>query len=125
MAGRGFHQLPRTDSWECNFVLADADDRRLDVHSYVLDANGKNIVGVPYVAAQLTGTGTIGGRPVHCIEPESLVRFHTGYEVDEQDYRDVRLLCDRFGLPLPDEFLLKANRRRRSRSARLDSEGWR
>jgi lincosamide nucleotidyltransferase A/C/D/E len=104
MATRGFHEQPQADSWECNFVLADAGDRRLDVHSYTLDSAGKNVGGVPYAAEHLTGTGVIAGRPVRCMDPAWLVRFHTGYKVDERDYHDVRLLCERFGLPLPDEY---------------------
>ena len=104
MATRGFHERPQGDSSECNFVLADAGDRRLDVHSYTLDAAGKNVSGVPYAAEHLTGTGAIGGRPVHCIDPAWLVKFHAGYEVDERDYQDVRLLCERFGLPLPGHY---------------------
>jgi lincosamide nucleotidyltransferase A/C/D/E len=105
MATRGFHERFQADSWECNFVLADARECRLDVHSYTLDAAGKNVSGVPYDAEHLTGTGVIAGRTVRCIAPAWLVRFHTGYEVDERDHQDVRLLCERFGLPLPDEYL--------------------
>jgi lincosamide nucleotidyltransferase A/C/D/E len=104
MATRGFHEQPKADSWECNFVLADANDRRLDVHSYTLDAAGKNASGVPYAAEHLTGTGVIAGRPVRCIDPAWLVKFHTGYKIDERDHHDVRLLCERFRLPLPDEY---------------------
>ena len=104
MASRRFQERLQADSWECNFVLADASDRRLDVHSYTLDAAGKNVSGVPYTAEHLTGTGVIAGRPVRCIDPVWLVKFHTGYKVDESDYYDVRLLCERFGLPLPDEY---------------------
>jgi lincosamide nucleotidyltransferase A/C/D/E len=104
MGTRGFHERPRADSWECNFVLADDGNRRLDVHSYTLDAAGKNVGGVPYVAEHLTGSGIIAGRRVHCIDPVWLVKFHTGYEVDEKDHQDVRLLCERFGFPVPDEY---------------------
>jgi lincosamide nucleotidyltransferase A/C/D/E len=104
MATRGFQERPQADSWECNFVLADAADRRLDVHSYTLDATGKNLSGVPYTAEHLTGTGIIAGKSVRCIDPEWLVMFHVGYEVDDKDYHDVRLLCERFGWPLPNEY---------------------
>ena len=104
MATRGFHERPQADSWECNFVLADDGERRLDVHSYTLDATGKNMSGIPYTAEHLTGTGVIGGRSVRCIDPAWLVKFHVGYEADEKDYHDVRLLCDRFGWPLPSEY---------------------
>lgn len=103
LAGRGYHEQQRDDSWECNFVLVDAQGSRLDVHSYTLDAAGNNIHGVPYTAEQLAGEGFINGQLVRCISPEWLVKFHTGYELDINDYRDVRALCDRFGIPLPDE----------------------
>jgi lincosamide nucleotidyltransferase A/C/D/E len=41
---------------------------------------------------------------VKCITPEWLVRFHTGYELDETDWSDVSALCERFGIPIPDEY---------------------
>jgi hypothetical protein len=34
-----------------------------------------------------------------------MVKFHTGYEPDENDYRDVRALCQRFGIEMPSEYL--------------------
>ena len=102
---RGFRGQRRDDSWECNFVLADEAGRRLDVHSYTFDAAGLNVGGVPYRAEQLTGQGVIGGYPVRCIPPDWLVRFHTGYDLDDNDWHDVRLLCDRFQIAVPDEYL--------------------
>jgi lincosamide nucleotidyltransferase A/C/D/E len=92
-------------AWECNFVLADEAGRRLDVHSYTLDAAGLNVGGVPYIAEQLTGRGVIGGYRVRCISPEWLVTFHTGYELDDNDWHDVRLLCERFQIAVPHEYL--------------------
>jgi hypothetical protein len=32
-----------------------------------------------------------------------MVKFHTGNELDENDYRDVRALCKRFGIEMPSE----------------------
>jgi lincosamide nucleotidyltransferase A/C/D/E len=104
LSRRGFREEPRDDSWECNFVLSDEAGRRLDVHSYTLDAAGVNVGGVPYVAEQLTGHGVIGGYRVRCVSPEWLVKFHTGYELDDTDWHDVRLLCERFQIPVPDEY---------------------
>ncbi len=99
-----FEELPREDSWECNFVLADQHGSRVDVHSYTLDEAGRNIFGVPYAREHLTGRGSIDGYPVRCIAPEWLVKFHTGYEIDENDRHDVGLLCERFGIELPEEY---------------------
>ena len=105
LSTRGFCEQRRDDTWECNFVLVDETRRRLDVHSYTLDAAGLNVGGVPYLAEQLTGHGVIGGYPVRCIPPEWLVRFHTGSELDDTDWHDVRLLCERFRIAVPDEYL--------------------
>ncbi|MFA7545419.1 MAG: aminoglycoside nucleotidyltransferase, partial [Anaerovoracaceae bacterium] len=30
--------------------------------------------------------------------------FHLGYEHDENDVHDVRLLCERFNIPIPNEY---------------------
>jgi len=32
------------------------------------------------------------------------VKFHSGYELDKNDYQDVKLLCGKFGLQIPEEF---------------------
>ena len=104
LAPLGFRERLRDDSWACNFVLADAQGRELDVHSYTLDSAGNNVHGVPYIAEQLTGNGLILDRRVRCIPPEWLVRFHTGYDIDEKDFQDVSALCKRFGIALPDEY---------------------
>lgn len=104
MSRRGFREAPRPDTWECNFVLADSQGRELDVHSYTLDEAGNNVHGVAYRAEHLTGSGVIDGYAVRCVAPEWLVNFHTGYPIDETDYRDVSALCKRFGLALPEEY---------------------
>jgi len=111
LSTRGFCEQRRDDSRECNFVLADEARRRLDVHSYTLDAAGRNVGGVPYIGEQLTGRGVIGGYPVRCIPPEWLVIFHTGYELDDNDWHDVRHLCERFQIAVPDEYLKLQNPR--------------
>ena len=52
----------------------------------------------------LAGVGTINGHLVKCISPEWMVKFHTGYKLDENDYHDVLALCEHFGIPLPSEY---------------------
>ncbi len=104
LAERGYREIPRDDSWTCNFVLADAAGHEVDVHSYEFDADGEVIFGVPYPAASLTGEGKIGDLPVACIAPMWLVEFHRGYELDWDDYRDVAALCARFELEMPQDF---------------------
>lgn len=101
---RGFVEIPRDDTRDCNFVLEDKQGDQVDVHSYTFDENGNNIFGVEYLPEHLTGEGTIKDYPVKCIEPETAVKFHTGYELDENDFRDVRAVCEKFKIPLPHEF---------------------
>jgi lincosamide nucleotidyltransferase A/C/D/E len=102
LEARGFVDVQRNDTRECNFVLGDNKGHLLDVHSYTFDENGKHIFGVAYEPQHFTGTGVIGGYPVKCIPPDIMVEFHTGYEVDENDYRDVKALCERFNIPMPE-----------------------
>jgi lincosamide nucleotidyltransferase A/C/D/E len=105
LGNRGYREQIRSDSWECNFILVNQRGREVDVHSYTLDEVGNNLYGVPYIREHLTGKGSIRGYQVQCISPEWLVKFHTGYKLCEKDYLDVRALCERFGLPLRDEYL--------------------
>jgi len=104
LAARGYEEVPRPDSWECNFVLGDAHGHLVDVHSCTFDEHGNNIFGVAYEPRHLTGSGTIGGHPVRTIPPDIMVQFHTGYDVDEDDYRDVKALCERFEIALPEVY---------------------
>ena len=61
--------------------------------------------GAVYPAASLQGTGVVDGHVVKCVAAEYLVKFHTGYRLRERDVKDVSALCERFGIPYPDEYL--------------------
>jgi len=104
LEARGYKDVPRADTRDCNFVLGDDEGRLVDVHSYSFDENGKNVFGIAYEPHHLTGSGAINGYPVKGIPPNVMVAFHTGYEAGENDYHDVKALCERFGIPLPEEF---------------------
>lgn len=101
---RGFTDVPRNDTWECNFVLGDALGRQVDIHSCTFNEKHENIFGVAYPYDSLQGHGSISGHPVRCIPPDWMVRFHTGYPLDENDYLDTKHLCQRFSLPLPEDY---------------------
>jgi lincosamide nucleotidyltransferase A/C/D/E len=92
-----------------NFVLGDSKGHEIDVHVIVLDEQGNGIYGPAekgetYPAAALTGSGTINGQRVKCISPEWTIKFHSGYELKEKDYKDVSALCEKFGIELPAEY---------------------
>ena len=104
LEARGYRDVPRDDTWECNFVLGDGQGRLFDLHSCTFDDAGNNIFGVKYPSDSWSGSGSIDGHAVRCISPEWLVKFHTGYPLDEQDYHDVGLLCREFGIEMPPEY---------------------
>lgn len=89
-------------------VLRDSGDRRIDVHPVIFDAEGGGLQRQPdgsdfrYPPAGLTGNGTVAGRPVRCLTPELQLTCHFAYEPDDDDRHDVRLLCEHFGLTLPE-----------------------
>ena len=104
LEARGYRDVPRDDTRECNFVMGDEHGHEVDVHSYTFDTQGKLVFGVEYPLESLTGTGSIQGYPVRCISAAWMVKFHAGYELDEHDYHDVSALCERFGIALPAEY---------------------
>lgn len=112
LEARGYKDVPRDDTRDCNFVLGDDQGRQIDIHSYTFDAAGNHVYGVAYPFDSLTGTGSVQGYPVKCISPEWMVKFHAGYPLDENDYHDVKALCQRFGIKMPveyEEFEMKDN----------------
>jgi lincosamide nucleotidyltransferase A/C/D/E len=80
--------------------------KRLMSHVIVRDDQGNGLYGPPekgesYPAASLTGMGVIGDRTVRCISPEWMVKSHSGYQLKENDFRDVSALCSKFRIDLP------------------------
>jgi len=104
LAAGGYVEVHRPDSWEHNFVLEDPQGRLIDVHSYVLNPDGSNAGGVSYVADQVSGEGVILGVTVRCVPAHWLILSHTGYELRESDWHDVRLLCSELNLAIPPGF---------------------
>jgi lincosamide nucleotidyltransferase A/C/D/E len=99
----GYRDVPRDDTRDCNFVLGDDLGHQLDVHSFELDAQGNNVFGCEYRVEHLSGEGTISGRVVKCIPPKQIIEFHTGYKIDDDDAADVKALCEKFGIEMPEE----------------------
>ena len=100
----GYVVVPRDDSWECNFVYGNGEGHLVDIHSCSFDDKNKYTYGVEYTWKALQGQGQIEGVDVRCIPPEILVDYHTGYALDENDYHDVKLLCEKFKLAIPPEY---------------------
>lgn len=106
---QGYKEVKRDNQW--NFVLGDNRGHEIDVHVFVFDDKGNVVKGITYPANSLTGTGTIDGHIVRCISPEYMVRFHSGYELKDKDFKDIFAICKKFGIALPKEYahLKKSN----------------
>jgi len=100
----GYGHVPRDDQWEHNFVLQDGSGHQIDIHSYIRNDQGQIVGGVEYPGDSLTGQGKIGHAQVRCIKADWLVDFHLGYAFNENDYNDVKYLCNLHRLPLPPEY---------------------
>jgi lincosamide nucleotidyltransferase A/C/D/E len=109
LKGNGYTEMPRDDTTAWCFVLGDNQGRQVDVHVIsFFDEAGNGIYGpvengVSFPAGSLTGKGEIDGYAVNCIAPEHLAKFHTGYKLDRNDFLDVRALCEKFDIEMPDE----------------------
>ncbi len=108
LAAHGFEHTPAPDDRAWNFVMTDRRGRALDVHVLTMDGAGNGWYGPPgdqrlgWPAEDLTARGTIAGRPVRCPTARWQVDSHDGYVLDSDDRADLRALCRRFGLSVPD-----------------------
>jgi lincosamide nucleotidyltransferase A/C/D/E len=89
------------------FVLIDSKRRELDVHALRMDGEGN---GIPewaeaesfiFSRQDFSGQGMIAGYAVRCMNPENQMFCHTGYELPENQTRDLQLLHDKFSVELP------------------------
>jgi lincosamide nucleotidyltransferase A/C/D/E len=87
-----------------SIVLLDGAGRQIDVHPVEFTASGDGIYQMDdgrswaYPAAGFTGSGTVLGRTVRCLTPEVQVLCHAGYDLEEDDVRDLAALRERFGV---------------------------
>jgi lincosamide nucleotidyltransferase A/C/D/E len=102
LEAEGYKQIREDNKW--NFVLRDDFGKEVDVHSFIFDKDGNVIDGIMYPPASLTGTASINGHTLRCIPPEFMVKFHSGYELKEKDFKDVSAICEKFNIELPQEY---------------------
>lgn len=92
------------------FVMRHPDDRRVDFHTVTFDEGGGGVQiqqdgsSFRYPPEGFRASGSILGRPVPCLTAEVQMLCHTGYDPDETDRHDVKLLHDHFGLSVPTEY---------------------
>jgi lincosamide nucleotidyltransferase A/C/D/E len=101
--------LPWGNDRPWNFVVHDGGDRRVDLHFYEHLSGGRVHYGSVrggdvFDRACLRGHGTIDEAGLVCESPEWALQCHTGYPPRAVDRHDVKHLCAKFHLPLPDAF---------------------
>ena len=92
-----------------SFELVDAHGHQVDVHPASFEAGGDAVYQTAdggvwiFPAAGFAGDGGhILGRRVPCLSPEVVIVNHSsGYALDQAHQRDVRALCERFGVAVP------------------------
>ena len=98
------------DELPTRFVVRDGADRRVDFHPVIFDDEGGGVQKLQdsaswrYPPGSFLATGRIAGQPVPCLTVEVQVLAHIGYEPDERDFHDMRLLARRFELELPEPY---------------------
>ncbi len=101
---RGYKTVERSDTQPWMFMLGDDQGHEVDVHSFIFDEHGANIYGIAYPAESLTGAGSLGGQAVRCIAAAWAVKFHTAYAPRAVDRHDLKLLHERLGVSVPDQY---------------------
>lgn len=90
--------------------LYDADGRKVGLHTVSFRRNGSGIQilqdGTEFVyrTEGFAGKGVVAGIELPCLSPEVQVECHLGYDPDEEDFNDMRLLAKHFGLQLPPPY---------------------
>jgi hypothetical protein len=78
----------------CSFESVDAEGRQVDVHPMAADGAYRMREGGVwhYPLPGLRGRGAIAGHAVDCLTAELQMITHAGYELDDDDLHDLRLL---------------------------------
>lgn len=101
----GFREIKMEYTTAAHRVWKDERNRIIDLHCFSYDETGNLIYeGEHFPLNTFSGEGMIGGIKVSCIEPASQVMFHLGYEHDDNDAHDVKLLCETFHIEIPEEY---------------------
>jgi lincosamide nucleotidyltransferase A/C/D/E len=95
------------DELPTRFMVRDQSDRRVDFHTVSFDAAGGATQQLqdgrlaPYPPQGFAGSGFVADVPVACLTATVQSLHHLGYDPDEKDHHDMRLLADRFDIDLP------------------------
>lgn len=101
----GFREVTMGYTTPVHTVWQDHRGRIVDLHLFETAPDGSLLFeGTAYPASTFGATGWIAGKGVRCIPAAEQVLFHQGYDFDQNDVHDVRLLCERFGIEVPEVY---------------------
>jgi hypothetical protein len=93
-----------------SFVLANGVGLEVDVHAVNFDNGGNGVYRMQngedwiYPAEGFNGRGIVRGMSVKCLSPTAQVLCHAhGYIPVENDFCDMELLAEQFGVELPPQ----------------------
>lgn len=99
------------DEFPTRFAMADGSGHKVDFHPVKFDAEGGGIQQLQrkgafyrYPPEGFKVQGRLAGRTLPCIGAEVQMECHLGYEPDEKDLHDVKLLHESLGVPLPERY---------------------
>jgi lincosamide nucleotidyltransferase A/C/D/E len=98
------------DERPTRLVLTAPGGSHIDLHTVVFDEGGGGIQTLQdgrtyrYPPEGFHARGEIAGQALSCLTPEVQIECHTGYEPTDTDRHDVRLLTERFNLPVPKAY---------------------
>ena len=105
MKANDFYEIKMEYTTLNHTVWEDAKNRIVDLHCFEYTGEGEILYeGDCFPVETFSGKGKIEEIEVSCIEPYSQVMFHLGYEFDENDVHDVKLLCKTFHIEIPNEY---------------------
>ena len=94
-----------------SFRMTDHAVRQIDAHSVAFRPSGDGLFemdnGGDWLcpAAGFDGVGHVLGSGVRCLTPEAKIQriCRSGYDLDQAHLNDVIALCERYGIPVPDD----------------------
>lgn len=94
------------DELPTRFVLQDSKNRQIDFHTVTFDQTGGGLQKLQdgrsyrYPLEGFNGIGFINAQQVKCLTPEVQAECHYGYQPDNNDKHDMKLLHEHFGIEL-------------------------
>lgn len=102
----GYHETVMEYTTPDHSLWQEDSARIIDLHIFSHNDNDDIIFeGEIFPKEVFSGKGRINDIEVDCITPEWQVIFHSGYELDNNDIKDVLLLCNRFNIEVPDKII--------------------